>query len=251
MINRPHDPDVRSGDKGVARFITDIAVTSTVAQDNECRTKLQPRLVERHVAPAQQAVDQGYRSGDNRARRLEHGIALRGFVREENVSKRPEFRVSQFDIDLDQRPALCPAGTRSVTWAKAKPEVANLIASPVSFGRKCRTCPFFGPAVCTDKVSGRHRGVSRHPVLLLARRRAVDTAAFQVEMPVRPGIEGAIAELVRAHGVRRARYRRWANHPLHALFIATNLKRLAPTVTALFPALCSFSSRPLGRARAA
>ena len=44
-------------------------------------------------------------SGDNLARSLEQGIDLRGFVREGNVSKRPEFRLSQFAIDLDRRRA--------------------------------------------------------------------------------------------------------------------------------------------------
>lgn len=271
VINSPHDPEVRYGDKGsrnwvgyklqvtetadpgAARFITDIAVTSTVEQDNESLTKLQPRLVERQVVPAQQYVDLGYMSGSNLARSLEQGIDLRGFVREGNVSKRPEFRLGQFDIDLAQRRAICPARRHSVKWANAKPDVANLIAYHVSFGRQCRTCPFFGPDLCTDKASGRHLGVSRHHVLLQARRHEADTLAFQVEMHVRAGIEGTISELVRAHGARRARYHGWAKNQLQALFIATaaNLKRLARTFAAVVPALCSFSSRPLCLARVA
>ncbi len=270
VINSPHDPDVRYGDKGsrnwvgyklqitetadtgAARFITDITVTSTIEQDNDSLTKLQPRLVDRQVVPAQQYVDQGYMSGDNLARSLEHGIDLRGFIREGNVTKRPEFRLSQFDIDLNQRRAICPAGKRSVKWATSKAEVANLIAYHVSFGRQCQTCPFFGPDLCTDKASGRHLSVSRHHVLLQARRHEADTLAFQVEMHVRAGIEGTLSELVRAHGARRARYRGLAKNLLQALFIAAaaNLKRLARTFTAGLPARCSFSSRPLGLARA-
>ncbi len=138
-------------------------------------------------------------------------------------------------------------------WATSKAEVANLIAYHVSFGRQCQTCPFFGPNWCTDKASGRHLCLSRHPVLLQARRHEADTLAFQVAMHVRAGIEGTISELVRAHGARRARYRGLAKNLLQALFIAaaTNLKRLARTFPTGLPARCFFSSRPLALAFAA
>jgi transposase len=268
VITSPHDADVRYGDKGsrnwvgyklqvtetadpeaAARFITDVALTSTVDQDNEQVEALQHRLLVRQLAPAQQYVDQGYMSGENLARSLEHGIDLRGFMRDGNVSKRPEFRLSQFMIDLDQRQALCPAGQRSVKWAKAKPDVKNLIAYHVSFGRQCRTCPFFGPDLCTDKASGRHLSVSRYHALLQARRREADTLAFQREMHTRAGIEGTISELVRAHGARRSRYRGLAKNQLQALFTATatNLKRLARTFTSAtsFISLRFFSPRSL------
>ncbi len=156
------------------------------------------------------------------------------------------FSVSQFDIDLDQRRAIGPAGKRSVKWAKTKPDVANLIAYHVLFGRQCRTCPFFGPDLCTGKANGRYLGVSRHHVLIQARRREANTLAFQVEMHLRAGIEGTISELV------RARYRALAKNQLQALFIATatNLKRLARTLTAGLSTLYSFSSRSLGLVRA-
>ena len=268
VINSPHDADVRYGDKGSrnwvgyklqitetadpdapARFITDVAITSTVEQDNVHLDALQQRLVERQIAPTQQYVDQGYMSGDNLAHSLENGIDLRGFIREGNVSKVPAFRLSQFDIDLDQRQATCPAGNHSVKWAKAKPDVANLIAYHVSFGRQCQACPFFGPGLCTDKASGRHLGVSRHHVLLQTRRREAYTSVFQIEMHVRAGMEGTISELVRAHGARRARYRGLAKNQLQALFIATatNLKRLARTLLSASSLLAFrfFSSRLL------
>jgi len=267
VITSPHDPDVRYGDKGsrnwvgyklqvtetadpqaAARFITDVALTSPVEQDNEHLEALQHRLVARQLTPAQQYVDQGYMSGQNLACSLSQGIDLRGFIREGNVSKRPEFRLSQFVIDLDHRQATCPAGQHSVKWAKAKPDVKNLIAYHVSFGPQCRTCPFFGPELCTDKASGRHLGVSRHHTLLQARRHEAQTLDFQREMHIRAGIEGTISELVRAHGARRSRYRGLAKNQLQALFTATatNLKRLARTL-ALTPSLFSWRFfRPVG-----
>jgi transposase len=264
-ITSPHDPDGRYGDKGsrnwvgyklqvtetaapeaAARFIPAIPVTSTVDQDNEQVEAIQPRLRARHLVPAQQYVDQGYRSGENLARSLTQGIDLRGFIREGNVSKRPEFRLSQFVIDLDPRQAICPAGRRSVKWARAKPKVKNVIAYHVSFGRQCRTCPFFGPDQCTDKAGRRRLGVSRYHPLLQARRREADTLTFQREMHTRAGIEGTLSELVRAHGARRSRYRGLPKNQWQALFTATaaNLKRLARTLASATScvSLRSFSS---------
>ena len=255
VLNNPHDPEVRYGDKGShqwvgyklqvtestdpasgAHFITDVAVTSTVEQDNEQLDAIQQRLAARHLLPGQQYVDQGYMSGDNLARSLKQGVDLRGIVREGNVTKSPQFRLSQFDIDIEQRTAHCPAGKQSVKWAKAKPDVKNLIAYQVSFGRQCRTCPFFGPGLCTDKPGGRHLSVSRHHVRLQARRKEAETPAFRQEMHIRAGIEGSISEMVRAHGARRARYRGKAKNQLQAFFTATaaNLKRLARLLHSAF-----------------
>jgi transposase len=267
-LTSPHDADVRYGDKGShqwvgyklqltesaepsspARFITDVAVTSTVEQDNVHLSALQQRLAHRQLLPAQQYVDQGYMSGHNLARSLEQGVDLRGFIREGNVTKQPQFRLNQFEIDLERRTATCPAGKQSVKWAKAKPDVKNLIAYHVSFGRQCQTCPCFGPGLCTDKPSGRHLAISRHHTLIQARRQEADTTAFQQDMHTRAGIEGTISEVVRAHGARRARYRGLPKNQLQALFTATatNLKRLACSLTRplssgsfrFFPA-CSF-----------
>ena len=54
-------------------------------------------------------------------------------------------------------------------------------------------------------------------------------------MHTRGGIEGAISEIVRAHGARHSRYRGMAKNRLQALFTATatNLKRMARSVALL------------------
>lgn len=248
VLTTPHDPDVRYGNKGgqdwvgytlqvtetvsedeALRFITDIEVTSTRQQDNEALRPIQQRLENCELLPEQQYVDQGYMSGANLQSSLDMGIDLRGLIRKGNVSKAEGFRLSDFEIDIDRRRAICPAGKRSVKWARAKPGVKNLIAYHVSFGKQCQTCAFFCKDLCTDKPTGRKLGISAHHHLIQARRQEAQTEGFRQEMHHRAGIEACISELVRSHGARRSRYRGLVRNRLQASFIAvaTNLKRLA------------------------
>ena len=69
--------------------------------------------------------------------------------------------------------------------------------------------------------------VGEHHTLLQSRRQEQQTHAFKVRMKHRNAIEGTQSELVRAHGLRRARYRGLAKVKLQNYFIgaACNVKR--------------------------
>lgn len=181
------------------------------------------------TSPSSVPTHQAYMSGRNIAASLEKRIDLRGYVREGNTSKVPGFRLRDFHIDIKQRRAICPAGKMQVRWAKAKPGVKNLIAYHVRFGPQCQSCPNFGPGLCTDKPNGRCLCVSRYHDLIQARRRQINTAEFKTEMHIREGVEATFSEMVRAHGLRRSRYRGETKNQLQALLAATstNLKQLA------------------------
>jgi len=62
---------------------------------------------------------------------------------------------------------------------------------------------------------------------LQQRRRQQQSPEFKLQMQQRNGIEGAIGEMVRGHGMRRARYRGFAKVDLQNQFVATscNIKR--------------------------
>ena len=246
VITTPHDPEVRYGRKGgqgwvgyklqvtetageESRFITDVEVVPAMRQDNQCLTAIQERLVQREIHPGKQYVDQAYMSGRHIAESLAKGIDLRGYVREGNPTKPEGFRLRDFEIDIAQRRAICPAGKKQTRWARAKPGVKSLIAYHVGFGKQCQSCPYFGPELCTDKPGGRHLGVNAYHDLIQARRSEAGTEAFKQEMKIRAGIEGAISEMVRGHGLRRSRYRGRRKNQLQVLFVAVaaNLKRLA------------------------
>jgi transposase len=246
VITTPHDPDVRYGYKGGQgwvgyklhvtetadegpRFITDVEIVPAMRQDNQCLAAIQDRLVDRGVPPGKQYVDQAYMSGYHIAGSLTKGIDLRGYVREGNLSKPEGFRLRDFEIDIEQRQAICPAGKKQAKWVRAKPGANNLIGYHVQFGPQCQLCPHFGPGLCTDKPNGRHLGINAHHDLIQARRLEAGTEAFRQEMHVRAGIEGTVSEMVRGHGLRRSRFRGTQKNQLQALFgaAATNLKRLA------------------------
>ena len=97
------------------------------------------------------------------------------------------------------------------------------------FGKQCYDCAFFNKEQCGASRGGRQLDISRHHDELQSRRREMETEAFQQEMNTRHGVEGAISELMRAHGARRSRYRGLVKNQLQAAFIgaAINLKRLA------------------------
>jgi IS5 family transposase len=69
--------------------------------------------------------------------------------------------------------------------------------------------------------------VGEHHAFLQARRQEQKTDAFKERMKHRNAIEGTQSELVRGHGLRRARYRGLAKVKLQNHFIgaACNVKR--------------------------
>jgi transposase len=245
VITTPHDPEVRYGYKGGQgwvgyklqvtetadegpRFITDVEIVPAMRQDNQCLAAIQDRLVERGIPPGKQYVDQAYMSGYHIADSLSKGIDLRGYVREGNLSKPEGFRLRDFEIDIEQRRAICPAGKTQVKWTKTNSS-KNLTAYLAWFGSQCGSCPHFGPGLCTDRPNGRCLSINAYHDVIQARRLEADTEAFRQEMHIRAGIEGTVSEMVRSHGLRRSRFRGARKNQMQVLFgaTATNLKRLA------------------------
>ena len=91
---------------------------------------------------------------------------------------------------------------------------------------QCHDCPLRSQCLGKDQ---RHRTlvVGEHHTALQARRQEQQTEAFQERMKHRNAIEGTQSELVRGHGLRRARYRGLAKVKLQNYFIgaACNVKR--------------------------
>jgi hypothetical protein len=245
VITTPHDPEVRYGYKGGqgwvgyklqvtetadedSRFITDVEVVPAMRQDNQCLAAIQDRLVERGIPPGKQYVDQAYMSGRHIVDSLNKGIDLRGRVRKGNTSKPEGFRLGDFEIDIEQRRAVCPAGKTQVKWAKTNSS-KNLTAYIAWFGSQCQSCAHFGPGLCTDKPNGRCLSINAYHDVIQARRKESETEAFKQEMHTRAGIEATVSEMVRRHGLRHSRYRGQRKNQLQVLLVATatSLKRLA------------------------
>ena len=226
---RCHVTESISDKAGEARFITDVRLVPAPDADNQYVEAIQMALAYRCLLPRQHYVDQGYMSAANLADSLNRGVDLRGCLLPDTSDKPAGFRLADFQIDIAQQIAICPAGQTALRFVPSPPQPRNLVAYHVFFGKVCLTCPFFGPTLCTDKPNGRHLSLNLHHELIQEHRKEAATPTFRREMQIRVGIESVISELVRTHGLRRARYRGRAKNSLQVCFIgaAANLKRLA------------------------
>jgi len=244
QIQTPHDPDARYSKKRVQEWIggkvqvtetddedqppliTDIAGTCSSHTDDEALPAIQARLKVRDCLPAQQYADSGYLSGPNLAHSADHGIDLIGpvFAVVSKQSKIPDgITTAQFDIDLEQRRAICPAGYSAESDFSGQAKVHFRFPDEV-----CAACAL-RPQCCTGK-GGRTLCVgTTYPLLQAARQRQI-TETFKTDYHKhRSGVAGCLSSLVRGHGLRASRYIGHRKRHLQALFSGTaaNLKRVA------------------------
>jgi hypothetical protein len=137
------------------------------------------------------------------------------------------FPVESFDISIEQRRAICPAGHKSQTCCRITDYHPGETMFRFRWGTQCRDCPL--QAQCTGKRESRVVVVSPNDDLLQRRRREMGTEAFQREAKNRNAIEGTISELVRGYGLRKTRYRGLTKTRLANYFLAAacNVRRWA------------------------
>jgi hypothetical protein len=142
------------------------------------------------------------------------------------VAKDGRFSAADFQVQVEERTAVCPAGKASTQCSRLEEEKTGKVSYRFEWSTHCHDCPLRGQCVGKDQ---RHRTlvVGEHHTVLQARRREQQTETFQQRMKHRNAIEGTQSELVRGHGLRRARYRGLAKVKLQNYFIAAacNVKR--------------------------
>jgi len=137
------------------------------------------------------------------------------------------FTVEAFDVSVEERFAVCPAGQRNL-HCRVETRSTGRVEYRFEWNRSlCESCPLNSQCVSAGQ---NHRTIlvgERH-TFLQARRREMQTDEFKQEMRRRNGIEGTQSELVRAYGLRRARYRGKAQVRLQIYLIgaACNIRRL-------------------------
>jgi transposase len=248
LIVSPHEPEVRAAQKrgqkwlgtrvhltetaytaeeleGEPNFITDVTTDVAPAGDNEALSEIRQNLEGRDLKPQEQTVDAGYISGQSIADSRADGVELIGPARPDPSPS--GFQLADFQIDLEQQQATCPAGCHPVRWSQTQGVDGRQITR-IYFGEQCTTCPFFGESQCTQSSRGRTLTVTEYYPELAARREEEKTPEFWQKMKRRPPVEGTISEFVRRHGGRRSRHRGLEKTHLQNLFkgAAINLKRL-------------------------
>src|ERR1035438_6021412 len=136
------------------------------------------------------------------------------------------FSAEDFQVNVEERKALCPAGRTNTQCSRLVEESTGKVSYRFEFGASCHDCPRRRQCLGKDQ---RHRSlvVGEFHTVLQTRRQEQQTPAFQQRMKHRNAIEGTQSELVRAHGLRQARYRGLAKVRLQNYFMgaACNAKR--------------------------
>ena len=170
-------------------------------------------------------VDASYVSAQKLARAQTEGRELIGPALP-GPQKDGRFTASQFRVNVEQRQAVCPAGNLNTQCSRLVETSTGNVNYRFEFSTQCHGCAL------RDRCLGQgqhHRTllVGEYYSSLQTRRQEQQTAAFKQRMKHRNGIEGTQSELVRAHGLRRARYRGLAKARLQSYFAAAacNAKR--------------------------
>lgn len=214
-------------------LVTHVATTIAPVQDGQLTAKIHDGLATCRLAPAEHVVDTAYLTPAHieRAQRV-HGITLLGPILADNSRQAKTasgFDKAAFTIDWNNEQADCPRGATSVSWTKLN--ISSHTYLQARFAESdCQPCP--DRTRCISSAT-RPRSVAVLPRTLheIQTRNRLDeqTEQWQRRHAIRAGIEATLSQNVRAHGLRRSRYRSLPRtHVPHVLTaMACNLSRLA------------------------
>lgn len=208
-------------------FITAIVTQTATSSDEAGMEQVYAQLEENCMgSPERLYVDGAYVSGEKLAEAEQDGRELRGPA--PPPGGRQEFTSEHFQVDIEGRKAICPAGHASTNCSRLTEESTGNVSYRMEWNQSlCRECP--SAQKCIGK-NQEHRTltVREFHMHLQKRRNEMGTKEFKEEMHRRNGIEGTQSELVRGYGMRKARYRGLARVKMQNYFIGTacNLKRL-------------------------
>ena len=186
-------------------FLTGILTQPATASD-----KAGAELVEKQQEqnglekPSELYVDAAYLSTEKLIEAKKEGRQIIGPVPRGPV-KEGRFSVDDFEVNVEQQQVRCPGqhlSNRCIRIANHTGEVTYRF----EWVGLCQSCPL--KSKCIGKhLKHRSITVSENHAVLQERRREQQTEGFRKKMQQRNAIEGTQSELVRAHGIRRARYR--------------------------------------------
>lgn len=254
-VQNPHDPDAQWAAKGQGKhkkehvgykvqvaetaregelekgeptrnFITAMVTQPASASDDAGLPLVEQEQAEMGLEKASQLfVDGAYVSAERLAQAQSEG---REIVGPAQPAPRTEgrFSVEDFQIDVEERKAICPAGKGNTQCSRLEEQSTGKVMFRFEWSTHCHDCPLRGQCLGKDQ---RHRTVvvGQYHTHLQARRKEQRTKEFKQRVKARNAIEGTQSEMVRGHGLRRARYRGFRKVRLQNYLIgaACNIKR--------------------------
>jgi hypothetical protein len=254
-VQNPHDPEATYGVKGqgeqkkehigykvqvaetvcqetlapgepTRNFLVGIVTHSAYQSDELGREKMgQEQAFMGLAKPQVEYLDGAYISGKELVQARAEGRELIGPV-QPAPQKDGRFSAAEFNVEVEQRRATCPAGKVSTQCSRLEEQSTGKVNYRFEWSTHCHDCPTAGQ--CLGKEQ-RHRTlvVGQYHTAVQARRQEQQTEAFQEQARNRNAIEGTQSELVRGHGLRRARSRGLGKVKLQNYFsgAACNVKR--------------------------
>jgi transposase len=256
-VQNPHDPDATYAAKGTGQqkkehvgykvqvaetvneavlapgeptgnFISGILTHAARESDEEGALKMEQEQQDMGLdKPPVQYVDAAYISTQKLLEAAAEGRELIGPAPGAAAKDDQRFCTDHFNIRVEQRQAICPAGQQNSQCSRLEEQATGRVSYRFEWSTEaCAQCPLRQQCLKADQ---KHRtlAVGEHHTILQERRREQKTEPFKQRMKHRNAIEGTQSELVRAHGLRRARYRSLAKVKLQNYFIgaACNVKR--------------------------
>jgi transposase len=256
-VQNPHDPDATYAAKGTGQqkkehvgykvqvaetvneavlapgeptgnFISGILTHAARESDEEGALKMEQEQQDMGLdKPPVQYVDAAYISTQKLLEAAAEGRELIGPAPGAASKDDQHFCTDHFNIRVEQRQAICPAGQQNSQCSRLEEQATGKVSYRFEWSTEaCAQCPLRQQCLKADQ---KHRtlAVGEHHTILQERRREQKTEPFKQRMKHRNAIEGTQSELVRAHGLRRARYRSLAKVRLQNYFIgaACNVKR--------------------------
>jgi transposase len=177
--------------------------------------------------PSVNYVDAAYVSTEKLVEAAAQGRELIGPAPKAANNNDGRFQSEAFQVQVEQRQATCPAGHQNTQCSRLVEKATGRVSFRFEWDTAtCAACPLRLKCI---KAEHKHRTlvVGENHTVLQTRRNDQKTAEFKARLKHRNAIEGTQSELVRAHGMRRARYRGLAKTKLQNYFIgaACNVKR--------------------------
>jgi transposase len=211
-----------------ANFVTAMITQDAPASDKPGMVQVLSEQRQMGVeAPSALYVDGAYISSEALRDAREQNRELRGPA-PGSPDRGKIFTVERFDVHVEERYAVCPAGQSSSQCSRLAEQSTGKVVYRIEWSnRVCGACPLLRQCVSAGQD---HRTfvVNESYSLLQERRREMQTEAFKQEMHRRNGIEGTQSEMIRGYGLRQARYRGKAKVRLQNYMIgaACNIRRL-------------------------
>ena len=215
------------------QLITDVETSSAPVTDKEALSKIQARLAEQELLPEEHLVDAGYVTSEHLvSSKKEYGVRLVGPIIEDPSWQAKEgtgFTVSDFQIDWENKRAVCPKGKVSSQWQPWRTEYGMDVVYIHFLKKDCSVCPSLQD--CTKAKRQRRvimvNAQPYHEAIQVARAEQ-RTEEFKELYHGRAGIEGTISQAVHVMGMRKTRYRGLAKTNLqhYATAAALNVVRL-------------------------